>query len=566
MEPHRTASPRQVEDTVDVERVGVTPQRDGGIAVAFGHGSRRSDAAAVISLPFYGPPSLPPGKGPMHSRVEATGTVEDREQDGADAASVPPKRAASAEPLLTSRTPVRRRSLAEWRERIAAERASASLAARDALPAEPAHKSTRRDRSDRRSRFARAGLWAANSTLNLALVALIVAGALAAREAIGERAGAGQAAVPAVAEPTPVIARAVEHRTSYVVERRYTGLVEAASSASVGFEVSGRVKAASVSIGDRLEAGAVIGRLSTRRTDAQVMELEAKIEQAEATLVLRRSEAERADALLKRGVGTRATADQARANLLTAEGEVASARSRLKVIEADQEDTTLRAPLGGVVTSVDFAVGDVVAAGAPVVRLVDQASLEARVGVPLDVAGEIAVGDTVRLRLRGDEFDAAVSGLMARVDAGSRTVLVVATLPDGVAVTEGETATLITERSVARVGFWVPLAALVADVRGLFAVQVVETVEAFDGSTPHGRVARAPVQVLYTDGGRAFVSGALRAGDLIVVEGTNRVSPGEAVVAVSETGSIGVGGANVAEGLLGSADPLLVADGAGTGR
>ena len=403
---------------------------------------------------------------------------------------------------------------------------------RDGVRDDPAREARPRSTSAPvRTRFARFGTGVTSAVLNVVLIGLIAFAALAGIRSITGRSDTQQAIAASAAIPTPVVTREAKRETAYKVDRRYTGLIEAARSARLGFEVAGRVEDAPVSIGDRLAKGDVVGRLSTRRTDAQIGELRAKIEQAEATLALRRSEARRADELLGRGVGTRADADEARAGLVAAEGEVASLRSRIDVLEADREDATLRAPFAGLVTSVEFVTGDVVAAGTPVVHLVDQGSLEARVGVPLDVARDLAVGDPVRLQLREREAEATLEGLVPRVDTGSRTVLAIASLPEGLAGLEGETVILRTEQRVEQNGFWVPLAALVADVRGLFAVQIVEQ----DGADRQ-HVVRAPVQVLYTDGVRAFVSGALRDGDAIVVEGTNRVSPGQAVASVREKG------------------------------
>jgi predicted phosphodiesterase len=64
-------------------------------------------------------------------------------------------------------------------------------------------------------------------------------------------------------------------------------------------------------------------------------------------------------------------------------------------------------------------------------------------------------------------------------------------------------------------GVWVPISALANGVRGMWNVYVVSN----EGAT---QVATRAVEIIYSDGERAFITGALQDGDLLVIGGTHR--------------------------------------------
>ncbi|MGI9518363.1 MAG: hypothetical protein ACR2NP_15010, partial [Pirellulaceae bacterium] len=79
-------------------------------------------------------------------------------------------------------------------------------------------------------------------------------------------------------------------------------------------------------------------------------------------------------------------------------------------------------------------------------------------------------------------------------------------------------------------GFWLPVAALQKDARGLWTCLVLEPHE--NGSSQV--VARRLVEVLHTEQDRVFVRGTLGAGDLVIDQGGHRVVIGQRVKQVNE--------------------------------
>ncbi len=75
-------------------------------------------------------------------------------------------------------------------------------------------------------------------------------------------------------------------------------------------------------------------------------------------------------------------------------------------------------------------------------------------------------------------------------------------------------------------GAWLPLSALTEGAKGLWTVLTV--VEREDGPL----IAREAVEVLHVEHGRAFVRGNLAKESRVVVNGTNRIIPGQRVALV----------------------------------
>ncbi|MGH7501773.1 MAG: efflux RND transporter periplasmic adaptor subunit [Longimicrobiales bacterium] len=111
-----------------------------------------------------------------------------------------------------------------------------------------------------------------------------------------------------------------------------------------------------------------------------------EVEVAEARRDNARAKAERAERLLTAGVGSPAQAEDARAELRSAEAVLAAARARLDVQHGGEAASgmsavVLRAPHAGIVQSVSVAVGQAVADGAALLEVVDPDPLWVRVPV-----------------------------------------------------------------------------------------------------------------------------------------------------------------------------------------
>ena len=163
----------------------------------------------------------------------------------------------------------------------------------------------------------------------------------------------------------------------------------------------------------------------------------------------------------------------------------------------------------------------ILAAGAPVLRLVESGVLEAWIGVPVDTAARLAEGSTRTLRIGGRDIEATVTARMPQLEETTRTVRVVLALDaaDAADLVPGQIARLAVRRTVVAEGFHVPTSALARGERGLWSLYTVTD----------STVRRAVVEVLHTDGERTFIRGALTPGQVAIASGIHRVAPGQVV-------------------------------------
>lgn len=195
----------------------------------------------------------------------------------------------------------------------------------------------------------------------------------------------------------------------------------------VSAKFAGRVSEVLASEGQTVDAGAVVARMDTadlqaqltgaraevRRAEKAAIAAEALIAQRDSELVLAQQEYERASALNARGAGTRQELDLRQSQLRAAQaaGEAAAAgldeakaatdaaRADVARIQSSLDDAVLTAPRRGRVEYKLVQSGEVVAAGAPIVTLLDLSDVYMTVFLPAQAAGSLAIGDEARIIL-----------------------------------------------------------------------------------------------------------------------------------------------------------------------
>jgi HlyD family secretion protein len=154
---------------------------------------------------------------------------------------------------------------------------------------------------------------------------------------------------------------------------------------------AGRVETLSVREGDQVEIGAP---LFTVDADLQ----KADLAMQRAALVNAQQAFDRARDLLKTQAGTQKTFEDADATLRTAQARVNSSQTRLdrrKVVSA----------VAGSVEQIYFRVGEMVAAGKPVVAILPPGNLKVRFFVGEAMLPQIKIGDSVRILCDGCAVD-----------------------------------------------------------------------------------------------------------------------------------------------------------------
>jgi len=206
----------------------------------------------------------------------------------------------------------------------------------------------------------------------------------------------------------------------------------------------------------------------------------------------------------------------------------------VRQIEEEIDRHTIRAPFDGYVTKEFTEVGQWVARGGAIVQVVDVAEVDVLVPVLENYVGRLQLGDDAQVQF-GAEIgptllqSAKVVAIVPQADARSRSFPVKVRMknmpgPDGRPLIQPGMFAKVTLPVGGRgPALLVPKDALVPGEKGL----IVWVVQPAGGDAPPGQGAVRRVPVVYgaADGDWIEVRGELSAGQMVVVEGNERINP-----------------------------------------
>ena len=246
------------------------------------------------------------------------------------------------------------------------------------------------------------------------------------------RSGGGTLATgkPAVAVEVQTVAAADLSESIAVV-----GSLAPKLSADLRSEVTAVVAEVYVSEWVSVKKGQPLARLNTRDAEATLAAVKAALAQAAAAESRATRELERAEKLKQVGLLTQQGLDDARSAQEAAAAALAVAKAQLTLAETNLTKTTIRAPFDGVVAFRGVNVGDRVEnmGGDAMFRVVDNRVLQLTVNVPSTQSARIKVGQPLTFTvdaIRGRVFSGKIMYINPAVDATSRTVRVIAEVPN----------------------------------------------------------------------------------------------------------------------------------------
>ena len=197
--------------------------------------------------------------------------------------------------------------------------------------------------------------------------------------------------------PPPPVERIRAIKTVTVSEqasgkiRKFSGVVEAADSSSISFEVSGNVQEVRVDVGDKITKGQILAKLDKRTYKINVKGAEAEVGRAKVELADKRNDLDRFARINKQDPGavSQASIDQSQAAVDSALKNVQFAKSQLKLAQRDLEKTVLRAPFDGVIATRHVDPFTEVARGQKLFDVYENTGMEVAVSIPEDVIHDI---------------------------------------------------------------------------------------------------------------------------------------------------------------------------------
>lgn len=324
--------------------------------------------------------------------------------------------------------------------------------------------------------------------------------------------------------------------------REVTGRIRPLRRSSLATQEAGLVISVEFDEGDRVEAGRVLVKLDDERASlelaqatavrtarqAMVEERTADVQDAERDLVRMRESAESGSATESEVEDAESNVTRAKARLAEAVADVANTDAQVKLSERRLADMTIEAPFDGAVVSKSVELGQWVDRGDSVLELVSMDRVEIWLDVPSQFLSVLEAGDgqiRVRVDAIGAELETSISGVIPQVEQLSRMapVRIVVPNPDG-SIKPGMAVVGLVPTGATEVHMTVHKDAILRDDAGEFVF--------FNAG---GTAAPARINRLFAVGNRVAIRpGALPPGAMLVVEGNERMFPGQPLDVLGE--------------------------------
>jgi RND family efflux transporter MFP subunit len=345
-------------------------------------------------------------------------------------------------------------------------------------------------------------------------------------------------------EPPPEPIRAVKLLTVGAADlnlsSEFAGDVRARTESRLGFRVGGKLLQRPVEVGQRVQAGTLLAQL-----DGSDLALASQAAQAQVSAALTQRNLAAADLkrftdLKSQGFVSGAEIERRQATLQAAEASLRQAQAQGAVQGNQASYAQLLADGQGVVVAVEAEVGQVVTAGAAVVRIARDGARDVVFVVPEDRLAQVLPGLVAQVRLWasgaavpggvtsdvGQPLPGVVREIAAVADPLTRTYQVRLALPDAAQVPLGSTAyvTLPAPTGALAQAIKLPTSALMHDAaqgRSGSAVWVFDVASS--------TVQLRPVVVAGADGNEAVIASGLKPGEEVVAAGVHVLAPGQKV-------------------------------------
>jgi membrane fusion protein (multidrug efflux system) len=295
------------------------------------------------------------------------------------------------------------------------------------------------------------------------------------------------------------------------------GTIRATRGVELSAETSGEVAAITVNSGDQVDAGQPLLVLNDS------VELASRKRQ-ESNLELARLLFERDARLVKQKSIPQSQYDRSRADFEGAMAQLAENEARL-------DNKHIVAPFAGTVGIIRSRVGDYIESGTAITTLQDLSELEIDFSVPARHFPNLRPGQKIAVHTAafpGREFRATLQAIDAKVDTGTRNLLLRATLADGNGLLPGMFARLILDLEQPQQVVTVPETAVTYSLHG----NVVYVLRQDVGETT------VDPQVVQTGGtldGNIAITQGLRGAEWVVTSGQNKLYKGARVTIDQDT-------------------------------
>lgn len=206
------------------------------------------------------------------------------------------------------------------------------------------------------------------------------------------------------------------------------GTINAKDTANVSAKVNGvAIERILVEEGDRVRAGQILAVFDTDAMEQQVLQAQADVAEAEATLANASADAARVLPLIDIDAISKQEADRYRTSEVRARASLQASKARLSNQRLTLENAKVVAPVSGIISEKMVEVGQV-AGGDPLFTIIKGGVLEWRADIDPKLVGDINVGTSVQVSLPGGDTVMGQVNRIAPTADNNRQITIYASL------------------------------------------------------------------------------------------------------------------------------------------
>ncbi len=346
-------------------------------------------------------------------------------------------------------------------------------------------------------------------------------------------------------EPVRAVKVITVGTNAFSSSHEYAGEVRAQVESRLGFRVAGKIIKRQAELGQRVKAGQVLANLDPQDYKLAADAARAQVAAAATNRDLAAADFKRYKELKEQNFISGAELERRETILKAAQAQLEQAQSQLAVQGNQASYAALVADVSGVITAIEAEPGQVVTAGAPVVRIAADGVRDVVFSVPEDKVAAIKVGSPVSIRVWSQTAELAgkVREVAASNDPVTRTYTVKVSVDAKEPPPLGATVYVVPQAGsvVGAPVIKLPTTALRQEGKAT-AVWVV------DKATM--TVKPQVIQVATADGNDVVVASGLQPGMLVVSAGVHVLSPGQKISIYQP--SVAVAGASPAQTAINS--------------
>lgn len=324
--------------------------------------------------------------------------------------------------------------------------------------------------------------------------------------------------------------QSISPSNSYDIVRKYIGKIVSKQLTSLSFEYAGKVSKVYVDSGDVITKGQLLAEFDTELLTIKRREIAATIAQLNAQAELNRLNLTRINDLNTKGYSSKQALDELETEKKIINADISRQQANIATVEYQISHAKLYAPFDAVISTRLVAEGENFVPNQTAFELIKQTQYEVTVGVPVNVASDLIIGQKLKVTLNKQTWVAKILVIGKQVHKVSRTVELRLALNQAANFYNDQLVQVNIKQRIAQAGFWLPLSALTDGVRGQWNVyQVTATQD--DLFT----ISATTIEVKYSTLDAAYITGLPLIPLEVIASGVHRYVPRQIVKRASKT-------------------------------